>query len=197
MRDLVFVVGDPLIDRYVRGYANHISPEAPVPVFVEEDVSLRPGGMLNAALNVKGAGSDIRVFGVSGESGMSQALLEDVFEDGECFTLEIPERTCQIKTRFMAQYGHMILRSDTPKDDLIESEAASEVVRKMIETVDDTGDPRVILISDYGCGAVTEDLIDFIGQSFPNVPIVVDPYPTVDPTIYGCPAYMTPNTLRS
>ena len=182
-RPLIFVVGDLLLDHYVEGYASHISPEAPTPVFVEEQRYTRPGGAWNVAANCIAGGARVCYFGVDGISQIRDQVGSEVFPEKTCFIIQDEARTTQIKTRFIGQYGQQMLRSDTPKDDEISEEHAKALYNLICEVKNAEGVPDIILVSDYGCGNVTAELMRLLVGAFPSI-LIVDPYPTTDPRIY-------------
>jgi len=63
----ILVVGDFMLDEYIEGVVERISPEAPVPIVEAKEVTFRPGGAANVAVNVKSLGGNVTVLGVIGE----------------------------------------------------------------------------------------------------------------------------------
>jgi len=192
---LIFVVGDFLLDRYIQGEATHICPEAPVPVIVEDNCWTTPGGSWNVALNVAAAGARVVSFTVDGATagGVSDAVASETFQDGQSVIYRSPGRVTQIKTRILGQYGQQIVRLDTPKDGPITTFEASELVGLMLEA----GKPDILVVSDYGCGVITPYFMNMLSAAFHGVRIVVDPYPTTDPAVYGRVYAMTPNQYEA
>src|SRR5210317_2120519 len=80
----VFVVGDLMLDAYVTGRVERISPEAPVPVVHVTEESSRPGGAANVALNVQALGGQAVVGGIVGEDGDGRELCERLESVGIC-----------------------------------------------------------------------------------------------------------------
>lgn len=176
----VFAVGDPIIDENVFVRATHIAPDAPISVCVKERASVAPGGLWNAAGNLRTAGADTYVFGVIGDD-LDSFTIENFSFPGRGMSLVVPERRTQRKTRFLGQYGQQILRVDIPKDGPI----ADIQAIKLIASMKKLAPPDAVLVSDYGCGVVTKCLMESLRATFHEVPIVVDPYPTADPRIYA------------
>lgn len=194
IKPTVFVVGDILIDRYVSGFASHVSPEAAAMVFVQEGTTHRAGGMWNTAANLIASESvEAYVFGVAGaDNGIWKVVESETFGPGCSTVFEKNDRTTQIKTRFLAQHGVQLLRVDTPKDGPI----GASTVQRMIKEMELVGTPDLILISDYGCGVVTRGLMSRLYDAFPNAVTVVDPYPTTDPHVYALVDVITPNSME-
>jgi D-beta-D-heptose 7-phosphate kinase/D-beta-D-heptose 1-phosphate adenosyltransferase len=108
----VLVVGDVMLDRYVFGMSSRISPEAPVPVVLEEKTEERPGGAANVALNLASLGVKTTLVGIVGidEAGKKvESMLEnssiscDLERDKEWVTIT--------KTRIQSR-GQQLLRID-------------------------------------------------------------------------------------
>lgn len=184
----VFAVGDPIIDENVVVKATHIAPDAPIQVCVKDRVSVAPGGLWNAAGNLKAAGADTYVFGVIGND-LDSFTIENFTFTGRACSLVDPMRHTQRKTRFLGQNLQQLLRVDIPKDGPITDGYADTLAAKMRGLPF----PDAILVSDYGCGVVTKRLMEQLRTSFPHVTIVVDPYPTTHPSVYRGADYLKLN----
>lgn len=153
----LLVVGDLMIDEYVWGDVERISPEAPVPVVSvnREDYTL--GGSGNVVNNLATLGAQILVAGVTG-TGPGGALMTKRFEDlgvDAGGVIQDPRRPTTRKTRIIAA-NQQVLRIDreTVQDIAGETrESIAAYVNKAIESVD------AVLISDYGKGLLTRDLL--------------------------------------
>ena len=78
----VLVVGDMMLDRYVRGTAERISPEAPVPVLKVREETSSPGGAGNVALNLLALGARVEIAGVVGNDPEGKALVSELKSSG-------------------------------------------------------------------------------------------------------------------
>lgn len=181
---LVFIIGDLILDRYVEGKVTHIAPDAPVPVFVEEAIYYKPGGMWNVALNLHATGAKVFTFGVAGDDSIVDMVGADAFRKKHLFTLKVPSRRTHIKTRYLGQYLQQVLRVDIPKDGPISVTTQHDLLTELLGMVEREGQPDGIFIADYGCGVVTGNLISALKNLFPETFLMVDPYPTQEPTIY-------------
>ena len=153
----VLIIGDIMIDEYLMGSADRISPEAPVPVVhVSADRHVL-GGAGNVAKNVRTLGGAPKLISVSG-SGMGSDLLnalldsEDIAHD----ILQIGTRKTTRKTRILASNQQMIRidREDVAPiagDDL-------DALMKRVEVC--IADYNVVIVSDYGKGLVTKDFME-------------------------------------
>ncbi|WP_373552847.1 bifunctional heptose 7-phosphate kinase/heptose 1-phosphate adenyltransferase [Haliscomenobacter sp.] len=173
----VLIVGDVMIDRYLRGNVTRISPEAPVPVVNLEGEDLRLGGAANVALNVRAMGAMPILCSVVGDD-----------EDGQIFRQLLPEygmsnqsiihstaRRTTVKTRVMAGAQHLLRLDQEDTHDLNDAEA--EQLLEVIEQVLDTQEIHVILFQDYNKGILTPKVIrEVILESIRRgIPTAVDP----------------------
>ena len=112
-RKQVLVVGDLMLDRYMWGTVERISPEAPVPVLSPGREATRVGGAGNVALNLAGLGLQVAVAGFTGEDENRERLLEDFAEHGidTSAVITLSDRPTITKTRVIAGHQH-VLRVD-------------------------------------------------------------------------------------
>ncbi|OQX95171.1 hypothetical protein B6I21_06845, partial [candidate division KSB1 bacterium 4572_119] len=106
----ILVVGDVMIDRYLRGAVKRISPEAPVPVVEMESESYHFGGAANVALNLKALGCEPLSLGLLGQDHNANIflnLIEEAGLDGSGF-IQTNDRPTTIKTRIIGDNQHMV-----------------------------------------------------------------------------------------
>jgi len=171
----VLIIGDVMIDSYLWGNVERISPEAPVPIVHVQKRDLRLGGAANVALNVQSLGATPILSSVIGDDADGASFLtllknnklsaEGIIKSGE--------RITTIKHRVIAGSHHM-LRVDQEIDTSISKEDAKKLVekaKKLIAKCD------VVIFEDYDKGAlnkqVINEIIDFCIKA--GVPTVVDP----------------------
>jgi D-beta-D-heptose 7-phosphate kinase/D-beta-D-heptose 1-phosphate adenosyltransferase len=190
-RQSALVVGDLMVDRYIVGEVERISPEAPVPILRQREVKSKLGGSGNVILNVASLGAKVRAVGRIGDdsdglfiSSELQALGVDdshVFANGQTI----------VKTRVVAHNQQFIRIDDetivAPDDAIIEWIIAE------IDTILDGID--VVIISDYAKGFVTEQIAQvFISAAkAKSIPILVDPKGKAGKKYRGATA-LTPNS---
>ncbi len=153
----VCVVGDVMIDEYLVGDAQRISPEAPVPVIsVSEDRHL-VGGAGNVAKNIRTLGGVPRLVSVCG-NGPRSALLRRVLRDEgvDAAFVEIPGRPTTLKTRVIARQQQM-LRIDREETSPIGGQHLADLLR-LVDAA--SADCNVVIVSDYGKGVVTGAFMD-------------------------------------
>lgn len=171
----ILIVGDVMLDRYLWGSVNRISPEAPVPIVNINKTTLALGGAANVAANVAGLGAKPILVGITGNDSEAKILAE-ILEQSKIsseFLIQLEERQTTTKTRLVAHNQHVVRFDQETTTPLSENETTS--VFERIENILD--DVSVIIISDYAKGFLTESLLTrlitlAIGK---NKIILVDP----------------------
>ncbi len=155
-RRRVLVLGDLMLDRYLWGNAERISPEAPVPVVRVERESIMLGGAGNVARNLASLGAEVHVVGVVGEDGAA-AELERLFERWKIDVgglVRSPDRPTTEKTRILARAQQMV-RYDRESEEPAEPELVEQLlaaVRRVAAQVD------AAILQDYGKGVLSHDV---------------------------------------
>nr|WP_256476143.1 PfkB family carbohydrate kinase [Siccirubricoccus soli] len=155
-RGAVLVVGDAMLDRYVYGRVERVSPEAPVPVLaVEREVAL-PGGAGNVVRNLTALGAATAFVSVVGDDqpGSDLTGLIGGQPGVEPWLLVQGGRATTTKTRFIAA-GQQILRADHEVVEPIHQRLADRMIRIATDAVAAT---KVLLLSDYGKGVLAGDI---------------------------------------
>jgi D-beta-D-heptose 7-phosphate kinase/D-beta-D-heptose 1-phosphate adenosyltransferase len=148
----VLCVGDAMLDRYVYGVVQRISPEAPIPVLrVEREVNML-GGAGNVLRNLLALGVRASIATMLGDDGEGQELqsLLACCEEAKAAVTIAPERKTTVKTRFFAG-NQQLLRCD---QETVEPPPASIQQRILASATEMMCDHAVILVSDYAKGAV-------------------------------------------
>ncbi|CAG5012080.1 D-beta-D-heptose 7-phosphate kinase [Dyadobacter sp. CECT 9275] len=171
----VLVVGDVMLDSYVWGKVERISPEAPVPVVHVSHREYRLGGAGNVLLNVQALGAEAIVCTVIGTDGPGDLLENSLKEKGlNCDGLiRSNDRVTTIKERIIAG-SQQVVRIDTETEVSISTEEQQlliETAKKLIPSCD------VVIFEDYDKGVLTPGTITAITElaNLHNVPTVVDP----------------------
>jgi D-beta-D-heptose 7-phosphate kinase/D-beta-D-heptose 1-phosphate adenosyltransferase len=167
----VWVVGDLMLDEYVMGAVERVSPEAPVPVVRVRETEHRLGGAANVARQVAALGAKVSLVGTIGTDAAGDDLLR------LCAASRIDThgvvRTAQRRTtRKLRVLGHsqQLLRMDW--EDSTPCEAA--IGTRMLEAL--AGEtPDAIILSDYAKGVLTPQFIAAISERAGTAPVVVDP----------------------
>jgi len=192
----VLVVGDLILDTYIRGRVRRISPEAPIPVFEGGDRFYRLGGAGNVAANLRALGADTSVCGCLGEDQEGKtllSLLKSLGVETECL-LRREDRPTTRKTRFLSQ-DHQLLRWDEEETSPLEGDVARRISTWLREG---KGTYDALVLSDYGKGVLTEEVIrsavERAGRD--GIPLVVDPKGR-DYAKYRGATHITPNRLEA
>ena len=153
------VIGDVMLDTYLWGHVERISPEAPVPVVALERREYRIGGAGNVALNLASLGARVNVLSLLGKDADGETLAGLLGEKGigTARLLKSESRITTNKARVMGRNQQMLrLDSETTRDlGKAEEDALLEEVRLYIETER----PQVMIFEDYNKGVLTPRVI--------------------------------------
>jgi D-beta-D-heptose 7-phosphate kinase/D-beta-D-heptose 1-phosphate adenosyltransferase len=188
----VLVIGDVMLDEFVRGEVLRISPEAPVPVLEVMSRTFRLGGAANAAANVKTLGGHVTLAGVIGtdrEANILRALVEESHVDGAALVADATRPTTH-KTRIVAR-GQQVVRIDNESRSPLAKDVHTELVAGVVAQLAHTD---ACIISDYGKSVVTPELCREVmaAARAKGCPVIVDPK-RKDFDIYRGATVVTPN----
>ncbi|HVB36629.1 MAG TPA: PfkB family carbohydrate kinase [Candidatus Acidoferrales bacterium] len=159
----VSVVGDWMLDRYVWGTANRISPEAAVPVvdFVKQSETL--GGAGNVAANLAALGARVTAFGVAGRDEAGGALLRCLREMRlpEKGIVEVRDRPTTLKTRIIARQ-QQVVRVDREARTHLSEQVEAHLVKSILAALKSLD---ALIISDYDKGVISDLLAERILDS--------------------------------
>jgi|SRR5687768_12757203 len=175
-RDLhVLVVGDLMLDVYLRGAASRISPEAPVPVVKVSEEWRALGGAANVAANAAALGARATVVGCIGSDAAGRELLQELTESGISpdGVIESADRPTTIKTRIMARH-QQVARYDIETDQDIDGELSSRMVATLARLVESAD---AVVLQDYNKGVMVPEVIATAIRlaKTHGKPVVVDP----------------------
>ncbi|MEA1946325.1 MAG: D-glycero-beta-D-manno-heptose-7-phosphate kinase [Thermodesulfobacteriota bacterium] len=188
----LLVVGDLMLDEYLWGEVDRISPEAPVQVVSINNEDFALGGAGNVVNNVVALGAKVSAAGVIGSGKNGQILLNKFKELGvdTAGIVQEPGRTTTKKTRIIASHQH-VLRIDRETDKAI-SDPTLEKITRFIK--DKIADVDVVLISDYGKGLITKTLLSGLISAAKNHKKVAIADPKgLDFSKYSGVSLLTPN----
>ena len=170
----VVVVGDLMLDRYLAGPADRVSPEAPVPVVLVEKEWDGVGGAGNVAANVRALGARCDVIGVVGGDDAGRSIRRTLEAVGAgCEFVRDGERATTVKTRVLAR-GQQVVRVDREESASISRVAAGEVAARIAERLPGA---RALVVADYDKGVMSPALIREVLDAAADggVPVLVDP----------------------
>jgi rfaE bifunctional protein kinase chain/domain len=193
----VLIVGDLMLDHFVFGRVNRISPEAPVPVVEFDREDFRVGGAGNVAHNVRALGGTVEVVGVIGRDHHGTHLKDALRAGGVGIGGVVTEdgRPTTRKMRLVTSRNQQVARVDYESD----REARGEVEAALIAALErSSATARAIVISDYLKGSVTRSLVARavgIARDL-RVPLLIDPkIPHLD--YYAGATLLTPNNSEA
>lgn len=171
----VLIIGDVMLDAYVWGRVDRISPEAPVPVVTVNRREVRLGGAGNVLLNVQALGAEAIICSVIGTDDPGDKLMTALNDRGlNCDGLiRSPARITTIKERIIAG-SQQVVRVDTETDAYISPDERAQLVAKAKELIPTC---HVVIFEDYDKGVLSAEAIAEI-TDFANahrIPTVVDP----------------------
>ncbi len=188
----VLCVGDLMLDRYVYGAVDRISPEAPIPVLRIERENSMLGGAGNVAANVRALGSACRFVSVVGDDRAGEELRQLVgAEIGVSMgVIAEPGRQTTVKTRLIGG-RQQLLRTDTETVTPVSAGSAAAVSAMVREALPGVG---AVILSDYGKGVLTEALVAALiaAARTAGLVVVVDPK-GADYRRYKGASVVTPN----
>jgi D-glycero-beta-D-manno-heptose-7-phosphate kinase len=170
----ILVYGDVILDRYILGSVNRISPEAPVPVLKVEKEEFRLGGAGNVAANIDKLGGRALLMGIAGQDEYAKKLYELKPRDTSIIKSRVNHTL--VKTRVISQ-RQQIVRIDREEPIRI----TPDIESKTLAAVKALNDEHIhgIIVSDYAKGTLTWKTMGYlqdIAQSR-HIPILVDPKP--------------------
>jgi D-beta-D-heptose 7-phosphate kinase/D-beta-D-heptose 1-phosphate adenosyltransferase len=171
----VVVIGDIMIDRYLYGDTERLSPEAPVPVVAVRERSAKLGGAANVAANVASMGASCLLVGTVGDDADGAAIRQELVVarlDGR-HVVTVAGRPTTSKTRIIAR-SQQIVRIDDEVDALLEGPDLDRLIRSASEAL---ADADALLLEDYNKGTLTPALITEVMALARRrgIPVVVDP----------------------
>lgn len=173
----IIVVGDVMIDTYLNGSVNRISPEAPVPIVQFKSRDHRLGGAANVALNIKALGAQAFICSVIGkdEDGDLYERLMNENALNQWGVIRADDRITTVKTRVIGN-NQQLLRVDNEQTDPISSLLEFSLIERVKE-IAEKEEVDAIIFQDYNKGVLTENLIKTLIE-FANEKGI---YTTVDP----------------
>ena len=188
----ILVVGDVMLDKFVSGSVERMSPEAPIPVLSRTKEHVMPGGAANVARNLAGLGGRISLIGCIGDDAAGKSLMKALSLVSQLgfFPIISPDRPTTQKTRFLAS-GKQILRVDNEATNLLIDAQVSQMLLQA-ETV--LEDAEALVLSDYAKGCLSPFIINSLiaAAQKKNIPIITDPK-SRDFAHYDGSTVLTPN----
>jgi len=183
----LLVVGDVMLDRYWFGDTNRISPEAPVPVVQVGKIDERLGGAANVARNVAALGAKTTILGVIGDDESGRRISELLKSSGVDSQLEVDAKVpTTVKLRVIARQQQLI------RLDFEEAPSQTALAHKLERYEKLLGNADVVILSDYGKGALGQVALMIEQAKVQKKMILVDPKGN-DYAKYRGATVLTPN----
>lgn len=195
----IMVLGDVMLDHYIRGYVKRISPEAPVPVLNRKSSWSMPGGAANVARGLVSLGCCPCLAGLIGDDPAGETLTRQTLADGvEAALLKSSGRQTTCKTRILAG-AHQLLRVD---EETARQPDRDELIAMRVAVQNYLPGAGAVIISDYAKGVLlpAKDGACIAAYAIEQareagIPVLVDPKGT-DWTRYAGATCVTPNTAE-
>ena len=186
------VLGDAMLDRFIHGRVDRISPEAPIPIFQVDHEAVMLGGAGNVARNLVALGTKLCFISVIGRDAPGREVIELVGrEEGmEPYLLLERERQTTVKQRYVAA-GQQMLRADRETITPVTHETEERLINLTISALEPE---TVLILSDYGKGVLTPYVLHSViaAARAACVPVLIDPK-SQDFGLYQGATVLTPN----
>lgn len=173
----VLIIGDVMIDNYLWGKVDRISPEAPVPIVSVQKKESRLGGAANVAINVQALGANPILCAVIGGDANGRAFLDllqqmNMSSEG---LFQSNDRPTTVKTRVIGN-NHQMLRVDEEKEEDINASEKKQLINRVTAIIN-RKKIDVIIFEDYDKGLISKSLIDQVIKLArqKNIPVAADP----------------------
>lgn len=200
----VLLVGDVMVDRYLYGNAERLSPEAPVPVLHFQQEELRLGGAASVAANLAGLGATVLAVGVVGDdriAGQLRQLLTDIGADPAGLVVADRPTTCKMRLVGSAQHRHpqQMIRLDYEDSRPVDAAAEQKLIAAATAAV---AQVDLVCIEDYDKGVVTPAVCEAILAAAKSAgkAVLIDPARIADYRKYAgaaCLKLNRPEAARS
>jgi len=191
----ILVIGDIILDHYIWGKVDRISPEAPVPVVEVTRESFLLGGAANVAYNIVSLGGKASVIGINGQDIAGEALMSILMQRGvNCDGIFTENRPTTVKTRVIA-HNQQVVRFDREDKKYVDGKILKGIL-KYINSVILNYD--AVIVSDYKKGMISPELVkDIVKKTKPKGTFIA-----VDPKVghfdfYKGVSLITPNVMEA
>ncbi len=197
----ILVVGDLMLDEYIWGSVDRISPEAPVVVVKVREESIRAGGAGNVAANISELGGEALIVGLVGDDLAGEKILARLESRGVDTSLVVRSKKFQTirKTRVVA-HGQQVVRVDRESSEHLDEETLGSLADNFSKALALSSG---VVVSDYGKGVWGRETYGVLRSSLDgglvqqnNIKVVIDPKPR-QTSHYGGAWIMTPNRKES
>ncbi|MFC4233183.1 D-glycero-beta-D-manno-heptose-7-phosphate kinase [Parasediminibacterium paludis] len=171
----ILVIGDIMVDHYVYGDCNRISPEAPVPVVEFKSEQFTLGGAGNVLKNIMAFGASVDIISVVGNDSNAVIVFDELINMGISTSgiVKDPNRCTTIKSRILS-INHQLIRLDKENIKPIDNSIVQRIINMLESTIHQYS---IVLLSDYNKGLLSETLLEKLLKlcHAAKVPTLLDP----------------------
>ena len=179
---MIKVIGDVMLDRWIHGQADRLSPESPVPVLQETYQTSNLGGAANVAVNLANLNLQVELFGAIAEDQEGVEFLRLCYENSNINpVLTTSHSVTTTKTRLVSQSGQHIMRWD--REERYTEQKIREILRH------NKKETNILVVSDYNKGVINRSILEW--ALIKDIKIFVDP--KQNPEIYRDAWLVKPN----
>lgn len=188
---VIAVIGDVMLDHFVVGRVDRISPEAPVPVVRFQRDDYRLGGAANVAANVRSLGALARLVGIVGIDDAAAVFRHLLRERdlADSFLVPVDGRPTTRKVRVVTTRNQQVARIDYEDESPLPADIAGHVSTQVAHAC---AGAHAVVLSDYRKGLLTPDILAATRAAAGRAPIIVDPK-VPDARHYAGATVLTPN----
>jgi len=173
----ILIIGDAMLDAYMWGKVDRISPEAPIPIIASTNLENRLGGAANVALNIKSMGANPYLCSVIGDDDKGEILLQRLEMRGipSKGIIKNRERKTTVKTRIISNNQHL-LRIDEEESSPVGEHLEKDLLQKITGILDGYS-IQAVVFEDYDKGVITPFLIEEVTRRAKEkgIPVLADP----------------------
>ncbi len=166
-------IGDIILDRFIDGTVDRVSPEAPIPVLRTDNYNAMPGGVGNVARNIESLGGQAILHAIIGNDKEGEELAELASDNTKVHLITDSGRPTTVKTRYLAG-TQQLLRTDDESTLQISNNINESLLDQIAKEMPEC---NAIVLSDYGKGVLRKDSLSAIISAAEkhNIPVLVDP----------------------
>lgn len=191
-RHKILCIGDIILDKYIKGNVERISPEAPVPIVKIENESFEIGGVANVAQNITGLGGKVILIGLSGSDQTSRKVKSLINKNKKIklSVIKAKNYVTPLKIRIISNSSQLMRIDDEVSFSEMNNNTKKQILKEVKKYIKET---NTIVISDYNKGLLNKNIIkDIIEIAKDNdVHILVDPKKSIK--VYKGANIVTPN----
>ncbi|MDC3063365.1 PfkB family carbohydrate kinase [Alphaproteobacteria bacterium] len=159
---MIHVIGDIMLDKWIYGKINRISPEAPVPILLQNSERFNLGGAGNVALNIANINGQVDLYGSIAKDFEGSKILELLKNTNVNSMISSDNLKTTLKNRLVGQNGQQICRWD--------NEEKYELDLPLTKLISNVSESDVVVVSDYAKGVIKENTVSSI-----KAKVIVDP----------------------